>query len=451
MPFDLFTFDLSASRAAIVVLVVAGIASFDLLQRFSHHRPTHYIFACLLGTLLALGLAKVGEMCLQPAETRNPYLFTLGLLFLILGWKSLFGPWESQTKAAVLGTFLFWLLFRFFSHETPEQRPAHLFAAAVALVPAIIWCILFLKYHRERLSVVLLMFFAGMLSTLPVLVYDALVRTGASIDLFLLKITPESFNRASQTFVQGQLSLGGVQTTLAVSLVSFLFVGVLEELSKMWMVRRNGVPLFSSIDDAMQLSIMVAIGFAFAENVVNPSYFLGFVRDHLLRSGTPDVVAFFSNVTGRAVLTSMVHIVSTGVMGYFLGLALFADPYLRESEERGRHHRFLHAVSRLLRLEVKSVYRTEMMIVGLAAAIVLHGAFNFMVTLPDLLPGQPTTIGEALRTDIPVLRSLPILLFPALFYVLGGFWLLTGLFLRAENAKERGRVVQLEAFVPATN
>ena len=449
MPSELLTFDLGLSRSLVVLIAVLGLASFDLSQRFRHHRTTHYIFACLLGSVLALGITKAAAFAFSQSPGANPYVLTLGVLLLWLGWKALFGPWEASTKAAVLGTFLFWVLFGFFSKESPDQRIPHLFAAGIALIPAVIWCVLFLKYHRERLSVVLLMFFAGMLSTLPVLAYDAFVRSGISIDLFLVKITPESFNRASQTFVGGQLGdLHGVQSTLAVSFVTFLCVGVMEEVSKQWMVRRNGVPLFSSIDDAMQLSIMVAIGFAFAENVVNPSYFLGFVREHLLTSGSVDILGFLSNVTGRAVLTSMVHIVSTGVMGYFIGLAIFADPYLKETERRGRHHRLLHAASNLLRIDAKSIYRTEMMIVGLVAAIVLHGLFNFLVTLPDLLPGNPSTIGEATGWTLPVVRSLPILLIPALFYVLGGFWLLTGLFLRAENAEERGRVVRLETLVP---
>lgn len=445
-----FDYQLSPSRTLIVLLAVAALASFDLSQRFRHHRRTHYIFAAVLGSILGLGLIKLAGYALSPAGGSNPYVITVGLLLLWLGWKAVFGPWEAPTKATVVGTFLFWLLFNFFSKEAASERPAHLFAAFIALIPAVIWCKLFLKYHRERVSTVLLMFFAGMLSTVPVLAYDAMVRSGVAIDLLLLRITPESFNRSSQTFVQGQLgTLEGVQTTLAISFVTFLCVGIMEEVSKQWMVRRNGVPLFSSIDDAMQLSIMVAIGFAFAENVINPTYFLGFVRQHLL-AGSPDVVGFLSNVTGRAVLTSMVHIVSTGVMGYFIGLALFADPYLKDAEKRGHHHRLLHGLSVLIRVPVKSIYRKEMMIVGLLAAIVLHGLFNFLVTLPDLLPGNPSTLGEATGMTVPVLRSLPILLFPALFYVLGGFWLLTGLFLRAENAVERGRLVPVETLVPVT-
>lgn len=438
--------DLSLTRTVIVLLAVAALASFDLSQRIKH-RQTHLLFACLLGTILAVGLIKTTQYFLQPSAPHNPYVMALVVLLLALSWKTLFGPWEVTTKATVLGTFLFWVILTLLIRDPAEERLVRVVAAVVALVPAAVWCMLFLKYHRERVDSVVLMFFAGMLATVPILFYDALVRRGTELEFFLFRITPQSFNRASQAFIQGQFPGGGLRTALVASLLSFLIVGLIEEVSKYWVLRKSGQRTFSSIDDVLQLSIIVAIGFAFAENIINPVYFTGFVREYLLYPSSRDIIGFLTNVLGRSVLTTMVHVVSTGILGYFLGLAIFAAPWLSGERRKGHMHRLLLSVHRLLRLPETSVVRTELILTGLFFAILLHGAFNFLVTLPDLLPAHPQTIGELLGFGPALLRRIPLLLLPSLFYVVGGFWLLTELALRSENQEERGHPVVQEVFV----
>ncbi len=446
MSLSLFSLaDFSLSRTAVVLVAVAALASFDLFSRM-HRRQSHLLFACIFGTVIAVGLIKTVGVFFQPGLQENPHAMALGLLLIVLCWKALFGPWESQTKAAVLGTFLFWVAFMTLLKQTPEQRAVHLIAAGVALIPAAVWCALFLKYHAERLSNVLLMFFAGMLSTFPILLYDAFVRRGIELQFFLFRITPESFSRTSQMFVSGQVLDGGVRRALFASLISFLIVGLIEEVSKYWVLSRSGRRLFTSIDDALQLSIIVAIGFAFAENVINPVYFPGFVREYLM-GADPNVPGFIGNVLGRSVLTSMVHIVSTGICGYFLGLSIFAAPYLAERRAQGKHYHVIHWCKGLFGMEETSIFRIQMLVTGLASAILLHAAFNFLVTFPDVIPGNPTTLGELLGKPNTVLNMVPLLLFPSLFYVVGGFWLLSWLFLRKESMEERGRVVPVNVLI----
>lgn len=439
--------NLDIGRTVIVLLAVMSLASFDLSRRI-RHRPTHLLFACILGTALSVGLIRIAQLFLEQPVQHSPALSALAVLLVVLGWKALFGPWDIETKAAVLGTFLFWIALTMLLKDPPGERLIRVIAAIVALVPAAVWCMLFLKYHRERMTSVVLLFLSGMLSTVPILFYDALVRRGIELEFFLIKIVPQSFNRASTTFVNGQLTDGGVRTALFASLLSFLIVGCIEETSKYWVVRKSGERAFSSIDDVLQLSIIAAIGFAFAENIINPVYFTGFVREYLISPSSRDVFGFLTNVLGRSVLTTMVHVVSTGVMGYFLGLAIFAGPWLTEQRRKGRMHALLRSCHRLLRLPEDSVFRTEMILTGLLCAILLHGAFNFLVTLPDLLPGNPRTLGELLHLgpgSIP--GMIPILLLPSLFYVVGGFWLLTELVLRTENQQERGHPVAQQVFV----
>ncbi len=444
MPFA----DLLSQRTVMVLLAVGLLAAFDLSQRVQH-RNLHLLFACVFGTLCSVAMLKIAAVYQTPGSVVNAYVSAVGILLLILGWKALFGPWEVETKVTILGIFLFWLGLSTLSHQAPQDRNAHLIAGAVALIPAIVWCRLFLKYHTERRSAVLLLFFAGMLSTLPILFYDSLVRHGVELQFFLVKIVPESFHQSANSFVHDTLGIHNKLTALlATEFVAFLLVGVLEEVSKYWVMRRSGQPVFTSVDDVLQLSVIAAIGFSFAENVVNPLYFQGFVEGYLLRPETPDVMGFFSNVLGRSVLTSMVHIVSTGVMGYFLGIAIFAKPLLVQQRARGRGTGITGRIAQALRISDERVLRIEMISIGLVSAIVLHAVFNFLVTLPDLLPGQPTNIGELLGSPAgSSLRLIPLLLLPALLYVVGGFWLLTWLFLCKQNREEHGHIQASELFV----
>ncbi len=437
----------SGPKTAIVLCAVAAVAGYDLARR-ARRRPTHLLFAVVLGSALSLGLIRIVELFLQPGDAGHPVAAAAGLVLALLGWRALFGPWDIQTKTALLGTFLFWIILHIILGAGDGQVLVRLIAAGVALVPAAVWCWLFLRYHRERTSAVVLLFLAGMLSTVPILFYDVLVRRGVEMQFFFFRIHPESFSSATQQMVMQHTAEGAANGRLLGLLLSFLFVGLIEEVSKYWVLSRSGRQIFTSIDDVLQLSIIAAIGFAFAENVINPVYFTAFVRDFLFHGAAPDVMAFISNVLGRSVLTSMVHIVSTGVMGYFLGLAIFAGPYLAEQRAQGRVMIVLEAMHRLLRLPEVSLFRVQMLATGLLAAIGLHGLFNFLVTLPEILPGNPQSIADVIGPASPsFLAYVPFLLVPALFYVVGGFWLLTALFVRKANMQERGHLVTREEWV----
>lgn len=408
-----------------------------------------YAFAVGLGTLLTFALLGFQRAIFAGEAGSDPFAVALGIVFMALTWRMLFGPWSASIKATVLGTFILLMAVHLLWHEPAEQLKAHLIAIAVAAIPAAIWCVLFLQEHRQKLSSTLLMFFAGMLSTAPILFYDMLVRSGVELQFFLFRITPESFSRSSSAFVSGSLAaMPDIRTTLVSSLVTFMIVGLIEESSKAWVTSRSAKGVVSSVDDVMQLAVIVAIGFAFAENILNPTYFVGFVQQYLLMPESPQWGEFLGNVVGRSILTSMVHILSTGVMGYFLGMAIFAGPLVSDVEREDREYLVAYTLSKFLRLPEKAVFRIQMLCTGIVLATVLHGFFNFAVTLPDLLPTHPKTIGDLLgAAEGSFLHSIAFLLIPSLFYVVGGFWVLTSLFARKENEKERGILIETDTFV----
>lgn len=430
---------------------VMGIVA--VVSQYIWPRAKHYVFAVSVGTLVTFILLGFYKMLFDPSMTQNPFFMALGIVCVALTWRFLFGPWRPKVKATVLGTFIFWIGANMLLNEPPSERSAHILATLVALVPAIIWCMLFLKEHRQRLSLAVLMFFAGMLSTAPILFYDAMVRHKVELHFFLFTLKPENFTRSSNAFVTGNLvGVTGMRSTLIATLISFLIVGFIEEVSKFWVLQKSGRRFFSSIDDVLQLGIIVAIGFAFAENVMNPSYFLAFVRSYLINPEVPQWGAFMGNVLGRAILTNMVHILSTGVFAYFYGKVLFADSLLKEEHKQGRVHFMPHTMLRLLRIPEKSSFRFEHMSLGLLSAVLLHGLFNFLVTLPDLLPGNPRTLGDIFGSAPgSPLHYIALLIIPSLFYVVGGFWILSILFYKKQCMQERGVLIETDTLVPSEN
>lgn len=438
MPFDLD--DLTLGRTLPILLAVGALACADLVRRW-RHQQTHLLFACALGTFLSVALSRAVSVGLADGDA-SPFATAAVIVCVIIAWRSLFGPWELHTKATVLGTFLFWMAARMLWREEGGEQTVRLVAAGVALVPAVVWVLLFLKYHAERASAVLLVFFAGMLATAPILFYDYLVRRGVELQFFLFTVTPQSFSRSAQVFVSSHLPLErGLGMTVATTMLTFAFVALIEEASKYWVLSRSAKPVFRSVDDVLQLSVVAAIGFAFAENIVNPVYFTAFVREYLMHGSAPDMTAFVGNVLGRSVLTTMVHIFSTGVLGYFLALSMFAGPYLRERHREGHAYRLTRWIHSLLRVPEESVFRVNMAATGILCAVLLHGAFNFIVTVPELLPGNPDTLGEVVGPALPsFLARVPFLMLPSLLYVVGGFWVLTTLFLRKENMVDLGRL-----------
>ena len=420
-----------------------------VVAQFLWPKAKHFVFAITIGTLVTFILIGFYYMLFDRSVQQDPFFMALGLVCTTMAWRFLFGPWRPRVKATVLGTFIVWIAVHMLLNDAPTERTARLLAMLVAFIPAVIWCLMFLKEHKQRLSLVILMFMAGMLSTAPILFYDALVRHRVELQFFLFKITPENFTRSSNAFVSGNLvGVTGIQSTLIATLISFLIVGLIEEVSKFWVLKKSGRRFFSSIDDVLQLGIIVAIGFAFAENVMNPSYFMAFVRSYLINPETPMWGAFMGNVLGRAILTNMVHILSTGVLAYYYGLTLFAGPVLEEEHRAGKVHPIPYLLHKLFRLPEKMMYRREKMVIGLVASIVLHGMFNFLVTLPDLLPGNPRTLGDLFNAPAgSPTHFIALLIIPSLFYVVGGFWILSVLFYRKQCMKERGVLVHADTFV----
>jgi len=440
-----YIFALTGFKGILFLAVTILIAVATLL---GHRRGRGVLFSFITGSAVAFIMLHFAAMISQGSGGQNPFFIAFAVVLIIFLWKFLFGPWDSRVKAEVLGVFLFWIAAHIMEKNTLRENMATFLAILIALIPAGIWCLLFLRYHSRRISILLLTFFSGMLSTAPILFYDYVVRQGAELHFFLFRITPANFLQSSRTFVAGALTgePGVITASVVTTLVSFALVGVIEEWSKHWVTRKSDPAYFTSVNDVMQLSIIAGIGFAFAENIVNPNYFISFVTNYLVNPPSPQWGLFLASIFGRSIITNMVHITCSGVLGYFYGLAFFAKPALEEDRAHGRRHRlivFIHTLTGISRIEL---YREAMMMQGLLFAILLHSAFDIAVSLPETLPSHPQTIGDLFHIGGP-LAGVNLVLLPALVYVFGGFSLLTFLFHRKSDLKEFGYRLRQEVFV----
>jgi RsiW-degrading membrane proteinase PrsW (M82 family) len=155
-----------------------------------------------------------------------------------------------------------------------------IFAVAFSILVALFWLKWFRKldkYEKEPERFVYLVFFAGVLATIPSVILEIPIQLG----------TPNK-----------PLPINGL-------FLSFLWVGAVEEFFKYLAVRLTVYRSnqFNEVMDGMIYMISAALGFAAAENV---GYMMG--------------VGFFVGVL-RAILSYLGHVSFSAILGYYLGKA----------------------------------------------------------------------------------------------------------------------------------
>ena len=230
----------------------------------------------------------------------------------------------------------------------------------LGLIPILIWGYIFLRKHHERKKIVLLTFIGGIVSVTPLLVYKFSWQFFPWINAFL-------WTRSLNTDLLGLSSFILIPIPV---LVTFMVVGVIEEISKLLSVKLVDNGVIKHIDDAIELCIIAALGFAFIENIIY------FYNISLIR-GIHELAGPF---IFRSLFSTFAHVMFSGIFGYFYGLALFADPLYREESRKNRHpiikwlHKYFH-------LKKEVLYRDEKILEGLIIASALHAFFNIFLEM----------------------------------------------------------------------
>ncbi len=299
---------------------------------------------------------------------------------------------------------------------------------AMSLVPILGWLYFFQKKNHEKRGYVLLSFVAGMLAVLPIKLYEkywntavwylehinifqylanlvdapdfsrflafvtinALVGAGLFVFIALMMFVLEIFTldntlqifrsklkRAVESpffFIMIGIICGVIAYFLSSTLHSrvwfFVIVGMLEEFVKHLVLRFSDEEKIQSVDDALSFSIIVALGFAFVENIV---YFHNFTN--ISDSGISQMSLFFLL---RSTISVMAHVCFSAILGYFYGVARFSHEIFAEEVEQNRHP-FIKKMHQILHLKGEILFHEEKMMEGMLLAMGTHALFNSLL------------------------------------------------------------------------
>ncbi len=145
---------------------------------------------------------------------------------------------------------------------------------------------------------------------------------------------------------------------IGTALGTILFLAIIEEYIKHLIVRITDDKKIKDIDDAITLSVVVGLAFAFIETIIY-SFFVGEVQ-----------LIFY-----RALISIPIHLVASGIFGYYYGLAHFAKPIVK-FEEGGEKTYKSKWLPKILSLKKSTLYHEEKIVEGTFFATIFHAGMN---------------------------------------------------------------------------
>jgi RsiW-degrading membrane proteinase PrsW (M82 family) len=219
-----------------------------------------------------------------------------------------------------------------------------LLSCVLSLIPTILWGMLFLYKHEEKKILLIKTYIYGGLMVVPLVFY----RT-------FFQFSPEN------------MFFGFLPSML----VLFVTIAFLEEFLKHLVTRQVDHNEIQSIDDAIEFSIVAALGFAFAENTF---YFI-----EVYQSLGKEV--FYQTIILRSLFATFAHSLFSSIYGYYYGKQIFAKQiYEQEIPKRAtgifkRIARFIHSINPY------KIFQNEMRLLGLLFASIVHATYNILLEM----------------------------------------------------------------------
>lgn len=233
-------------------------------------------------------------------------------------------------------------------------------AGSLALVPAIVWGYIFYKKQYGYKRMLLVTFAAGSLFVTPLLLYKYLWQYFPWLDAF-------QYTEHFKDDLIGFSTFGLIPLNV---ILTFMIVGVIEEVAKLWAVKMTDRKRICSIDDAIEMSIMAALGFSFAENIL---YFYNIITVR----GVEEILYPF---IFRSLFSTFAHIMFSGIMGYYYGMAIFSKN-LMDEEKNIRKWPLLKTFARIIHFKKEILLHDEKIAQGLIIAVILHAIFNILLEM----------------------------------------------------------------------
>ena len=83
----------------------------------------------------------------------------------------------------------------------------------------------------------------------------------------------------------------------------------------------------------------------------------------------------------RAFLSIPVHVIASGIFGYFYGLSHFAKPITKKTVGEKIYYFHIKWMHKILTLKRSTVYEEEKIVEGLSLAVLFHGGCNVLFEL----------------------------------------------------------------------
>ncbi len=230
----------------------------------------------------------------------------------------------------------------------------------LALVPAVIWGYIFYKKNPKDKALTALTFLVGAMAVFPILLYKLSWTVLPWLNAF----------KFADNYAEDVIGFTSMLVLPLSVLITFMLVGLIEEVSKMLSVKMVDDDKLQCIDDSIEFFIIAALGFSFTENIL---YFYNIWLTH----GAGDLLLPF---IFRSSFSSFAHILFSGVLGYYYGIAHFAKPILQEEIKKNRRH-WTVILHKIFNLRKVKLFHQEKIFEGLLVAIGLHAIFNIFLEM----------------------------------------------------------------------
>ena len=264
----------------------------------------------------------------------------------------------------------------------------------LASIPALIWGYLFIKKNPQNRAHTFLTFVIGGMAVFPILIYKFLWQFFPWINAF----------RVADYYKNDLIGFTNVVSLPLSVIITFMLVGIIEELMKLFAVRMADNNVIQDIDDAIEFFIIAALGFSFVENI------LYFYNIWITQGASNLFVPFLF----RSSFSTFAHIMFSGILGYYYGVAHFAGPIFQEEMRQKRFFwtRFLH---KIFNIRKEKLFYQEKFLEGFLIAIILHAIFNIFLEM-----------------------NLTFMILP---FLVAGYIALDYLFEKKENHKKYGKLL----------
>lgn len=230
----------------------------------------------------------------------------------------------------------------------------------LAAVPAIIWGSIFYHKSVEKRSFTILTFIMGALAVFPILIYKFSWQFFPWMNAF----------KFAQNY-RGDVIGFSHAIILPLSIViTFMIVGIIEEAMKFTSVKIVDDDEIKNIDDSIDFFIIAALGFSFTENI------LYFYNIWIVEGASHLLIPFLF----RSCFSTFAHLLFSGILGYYYGVAHFATPILQE-ELREKNSFWSRLPRKILFFRREWFFYQEKLLEGLIFAVGLHALFNIFLEM----------------------------------------------------------------------